>query len=59
MTFAIRSGISIASGYAIKTLSTFMEKIPEDDRINLDKSKTRLQTKIRVITPAIDLIELV
>lgn len=58
MTFAIRSGISIASGYAIKTLSTFMEKIPERERLALERSKSRLQTKIMVITPAIDLIEL-
>ncbi|KAF5102466.1 hypothetical protein D0Z00_000393 [Geotrichum galactomycetum] len=59
VTFAIRSGISIASGYAIKTLTTFLDKIPETERLALERSKYRLQTKIQIITPAIDLIELI
>ncbi|CAN6659712.1 ran-specific GTPase-activating protein 30 [Trichomonascus vanleenenianus] len=60
VTFAIRSGISIASSYAIKTLGKFLDKLPEDEKKNnLAIIKSRLQTKITIITPAIDLIELI
>src|SRR5699024_8518006 len=59
VTFAIRSGLSIASGYAIKTLGRFMERLPESQKSSLALTKTRLQTKIMVITPSIDLIELI
>lgn len=59
MTFAIRSGISLASGYAIKTLSKFLDKLPQDEKNSLSVTKSRLQTKITIITPAMDLIELI
>lgn len=58
MTFAIRSGVSMATGYAIKSLTQFIATIPESDKRELERSKSRLQTKIQVINPAIDLIEL-
>lgn len=34
VSFAIRSGISLASGYAIKTISTFLDKIPELSKLH-------------------------
>lgn len=36
-----------------------MEKLPENEKNTLSITKTRLQTKIMIITPAIDLIELI
>lgn len=60
VTFAIRSGISLASTVAIKTISNFLSKLPEDDnKNNLKKTKEELQTRIRIVTPAIDLLQLV
>ncbi|KAK9369997.1 RanGTP-binding protein-domain-containing protein [Lipomyces kononenkoae] len=59
VTFAIRSGISLVSGYAIRSLTRFLDKLPEDEKESLEKIKRRLNTKIKVVTPAIDLIQLI
>lgn len=58
MLFAIRSGISIASGFAIKTVTKFLDKIPESEKARIKTAKTRLQTKISIISTSIDLIRL-
>lgn len=58
VSFAIRSGISIASGYAIKTISTFVDKIPELQQQRLSKQRRKLKTKIDIINVTIDLIKL-
>lgn len=59
VTFAIRSGISIASGYAFKTVSKFLDTVPTEDTAELDAIQKRLETSIKVLIPAIDLIELI
>ncbi|SCU85027.1 LANO_0C03136g1_1 [Lachancea nothofagi CBS 11611] len=59
VTFAIRSGISIASSYAIKTVATFVTKIPEADASRLRRLRQKLETRIEIISFAIDLIKLV
>lgn len=59
VTFAIRSGISIASGYAFKTLSQFIDTVPREDTSELDRIQNRLETSVKVLIPAIDLIELI
>lgn len=58
VSFAIRSGISIASGYAIKTISTFVDKIPALQQQRLSKQRRKLKTKIDIINVTIDLIKL-
>ncbi|KAG5420766.1 YRB30 [Candida metapsilosis] len=58
VSFAIRSGISIASGYAIKTISTFVDKIPASQQQRLSKQRRKLKTKIEIINVTIDLIKL-
>ncbi|SCU78289.1 LAMI_0A04104g1_1 [Lachancea mirantina] len=58
-TFAIKSGISIASSYAIKTVATFVTKIPEEDASKLDRLRSKLETRIDIVSPAIDLVRLV
>ncbi|CEP63967.1 Yrb30p LALA0_S09e06568g [Lachancea lanzarotensis] len=59
VTFAIRSGISIASSYAIKTVATFVQKIPEEDATRLKRLREKLETRIEIVSAAIDLIRLV
>lgn len=59
VTFAIRSGLVVASNYAFKTLSKFLDKIPQDEKSELERVRSKLQTKILIISPAIDLIELI
>ncbi|KAK9363450.1 RanGTP-binding protein-domain-containing protein [Lipomyces starkeyi] len=59
VTFAIRSGISLVSGYAIRSLTRFLDKLPEDEKESLEKIKRRLNTKIKIVSPAIDLIQLI
>ncbi|KAI5949763.1 YRB30 [Candida theae] len=58
VSFAIRSGISIASGYAIKTISTFVDKIPVSQQQRLSRQRHKLKTKIDIINVTIDLIKL-
>lgn len=59
VTFAIRSGISIASSYAIKTVATFVTKIPEADASRIQKLRHKLETRMEIVSSAIDLIKLV
>ncbi|KAI5954251.1 YRB30 [Candida jiufengensis] len=58
VSFAIRSGISIASGYAIKSISTFLDKIPESQQKKLLKQRHKLKLKIDIINITINLIKL-
>ncbi|KAK9377953.1 RanGTP-binding protein-domain-containing protein [Lipomyces chichibuensis] len=59
VTFAIRSGISLVSGYAVRSLTRFLDKLPADEKESLEKIKRRLNTKIKIVSPAIDLIQLI
>ncbi|KAG5368472.1 Ran-specific GTPase-activating protein 30 [Yarrowia sp. E02] len=59
VSFATRGGYSLATHYAVKTVKKFMEKVPEEDRLGLEKTRQRLETKILIISPAIDLIQLI
>lgn len=58
VSFAIRSGITLASGYAIKTVSKLMDKMPAAERDPLFYSKAKLDTKLRSVTEIISLIKL-
>lgn len=58
MLFAIRSGISIASGFAIKTVSKFLDRIPASEKARLEAAKAKLQTKITILSTSIELIKL-
>ncbi|CRG90808.1 Ran-specific GTPase-activating protein 30 [Talaromyces islandicus] len=59
MNFAIRSGISITATYAISQSSRLLKNVSGTDRAELLALQERLQSKIRVISPAIDMIELI
>lgn len=58
MSFAIRSGISIASGFAIRTVSKFLDKIPVSEKARLEAAKSQLLTKITILSTSLDLIKL-
>lgn len=59
-TFAIRSGVSIAGGLALRQVSRYIKDMPSQaQRQMLDSLKKQLEQKIRIITPAIDLIEII
>lgn len=58
--YAIRSGISITTGYAIKNCSRLLQQAPRGkEREELRLLQSRLESKIRVIAPSIDMIELI
>ena len=60
MTYAIRSGIAITSGYAIKQCSRLLQETPRgEEREELVRLRMRLESKIRIISPSIDMIELI
>lgn len=58
MSFAIRSGISIASGFAIKTVSKLLDKIPESEKARIEAARAKLRSKISIVSTSIDLIRL-
>ncbi|KTW25757.1 hypothetical protein T552_03370 [Pneumocystis carinii B80] len=59
-TFAIRSGVSIAGGIALRQVSRYIKDMPsQSQRQMLDSLKKQLEQKIRIVTPAIDLIEII
>ncbi|KAI9800920.1 MAG: hypothetical protein M1833_003057 [Piccolia ochrophora] len=60
MNYAIRSGITITSTYAIGQCSRLLKasNIPSNDRDELLALRDRLEKKIKIISPAIDMIEL-
>lgn len=58
VSFAIRSGITLASGYAIKTVSRLLDKMPESEKSPLFSSKAKLDTKLRSVMEVVSLIKL-
>lgn len=60
MNYAIRSGVAVTASYAIKQSSRLLLHAPKnEDRDELLELQQRLQHKIRIISPAIDMIELI
>ncbi|GMG11742.1 unnamed protein product [[Candida] boidinii] len=58
VTFAIRSGVSVASGYALRTVVKLMERVPEGDKRKIERLRNQLSTRVEILTYAIELIEL-
>ncbi|EEQ39117.1 hypothetical protein CLUG_03245 [Clavispora lusitaniae ATCC 42720] len=58
MSFAIRSGISLASGFAIKTVARFLDKIPPAEKKRIEAANARLHQKTKIVATAIDLVRL-
>lgn len=59
MNYAIRSGITITSGYAIRQCARLLKTVKGNEREELAALQLRLESKIRIISPAIDMIELI
>lgn len=58
MNYAIRSGITITASYAIKQSSRLLKSVEGHEKEELQDLQERLDSKIRIISPAIDMIEL-
>ncbi|KAK5113397.1 hypothetical protein LTR62_003497 [Meristemomyces frigidus] len=60
MNYAIRSGITITATYAVKQCARLLKEAPRSrERDELLQLQQRLDSKIRIISPAIDMIELI
>ncbi|KAF2472572.1 Ran-binding-domain-containing protein [Lindgomyces ingoldianus] len=59
MNYAIRTGITITSGYAIQQCGRLLKTVDGCDKEQLAALQLRLEGKIRIISPAIDMIELI
>ncbi|KAH7069656.1 RanGTP-binding protein-domain-containing protein [Paraphoma chrysanthemicola] len=59
MSYAIRSGITITSTYALKQCGRLMKAVEGREREELLALQLRLDSKIKIISPAIDMIELI
>ncbi|KAF3903260.1 hypothetical protein ABW20_dc0107113 [Dactylellina cionopaga] len=58
VTFAIRSGIGVASSFAIGQCTRYIRAIRGSERAEIMMLKDRLDTKIKIVSPAIDLVEI-
>ena len=58
MNYAIRSGITITASYAIKQSTRLLRTVEGNERAELVRLQQRLESKIRIVSPAIDMIEL-
>ncbi|KIX05663.1 uncharacterized protein Z518_03635 [Rhinocladiella mackenziei CBS 650.93] len=60
MNYAIRSGVTITASYAIRQSSKLLSSTPKSNvRNELYRLQQKLQHKIHIVSPAIDLIELI
>jgi hypothetical protein len=59
MSYAIRSGIAITSHYALKQCGRLMKTVDGREKQELATLQLRLDSKIKIISPAIDMIELI
>jgi hypothetical protein len=59
MSYAIRSGIAITSHYALKQCGRLMKTVEGREKQELANLQLRLDSKIKIISPAIDMIELI
>ncbi|KAG9187095.1 hypothetical protein G6011_04966 [Alternaria panax] len=59
MSYAIRSGIAITSHYALKQCGRLMKTVDGQEKQELANLQIRLDSKIKIISPAIDMIELI
>ncbi|CAG7931418.1 unnamed protein product [Penicillium olsonii] len=59
MNYAIRSGIAITASYAMRQSSRLLKNVESEDRDELLSLQQRLESKIQVIAPSIDMIELI
>ncbi|KAF2729447.1 Ran-binding-domain-containing protein [Polyplosphaeria fusca] len=59
MNYAIRTGITITSGYAIRQCGRLLKTVEGHEKEELAALQSRLEGKIRIISPAIDMIELI
>ncbi|KAI5291382.1 hypothetical protein KEM54_005084 [Ascosphaera aggregata] len=59
MNYALRSGIAITASYAFRQSSRLLKNVSGEDRVELLRLQSRLHDKVRIISPAIDMIELI
>ncbi|KAH9876422.1 hypothetical protein J1614_003553 [Plenodomus biglobosus] len=59
VSYAIRSGIAITGSYALKQCGRLMKTVDGKEKGELAKLQVRLDSKIKIISPAIDMIELI
>lgn len=60
MNYAIRSGVTLTASYAIRQSTKLLNNAPKSNvRDELFELQQRLQRKIHIVSPAIDMIELI
>lgn len=58
VTFAVRSGIQVASTYVIKSVSNLIDHVPHQEKSRLERKRNELQNKIETLTFSIDVIQI-
>lgn len=57
VTFAVRSGVQIASTYVIRSVGSLMDSVPVAERRRVERIKGRLENRIEIVSHAIQLIK--
>lgn len=55
----MRSGISLAGGYAIRSVHQYLKNTNVEGLAEFESLQNKLESKIRIVTPAIDLISII
>jgi hypothetical protein len=59
VNYAIRSGIALTTGYAINAGSRLLKSVKGTEKDEIEDLQARLRSKINIISPPIDMIELI
>lgn len=60
MNYAVRSGIAMTAGFAIKQCGRLLENTPKgEEKAKLANLQARLEERIRILAPAIEMIDLI
>ncbi|KAJ9607096.1 Ran-specific GTPase-activating protein 30 [Cladophialophora chaetospira] len=60
MNYAIRSGVTITASFAIRQSARLLNNTPKSNvRDEFDRLRRKLEHKVHIVSPAIDLIELI
>lgn len=58
VTFAVRSGVQIASTYVIKSVSTLIDHVPEEDKKRIIRKRNQLKDKIEIVMYSAEILQL-
>lgn len=56
-SLVVRNALTIAGGYALTKVKLYLPQVPKQQAEELEIAQKKLEMQIKIITPALDLIE--